>query len=251
MTNRMLVLILAISSLLVGACSANLDISFDDEVIEGSGVMSVETYSLGGIKKVEICCGLEVDIQVVGGNSDRVEVEADDNFHSRMKVRVEDGDTLSIEPTSKSIDLRSTKPIIVRISVSEISELKVKAASEVTGTFPEVAAFKITADAAARVAATVDTDNLIVKATSASEAFVSGRADELTATANSAATLDLKELSAKDAEIDISSAANAVLTVTESVSGKANSGSDVEIYGGPGVAMIDTSSGASVSYLES
>lgn len=249
MTNRLVLIVLAATTILLGACNPTIDVSFEGEVIDGSGTITTETYKLSGIDRIEICCSLDVEVEVIADGSDTVEIETDSNLQSVLKLSLVDGGTLSIEPDERSTHLNSTGPIVVRISDPLITAVRVRAASSLTGTFPEVDEFSVRADAGSKVNASIEADRVDVISTSASDVTLVGRGDQLTVSANSAASADLSQLEAINTKVDATSAATVKINTTSSITGEANSSAEIEVRGGPGTFKMETSNGASVEYL--
>ena len=147
--NRLVLALLAVSALLLGACNTHIDISFDGNTIDGSGTITTESYDLSGFDKIEVCCPLDIELDVSSGPNESVNITTDDNLHSLMEVSVVDGDTLLIKPKSNRDHLDSAGPIVVRISGFQITALEARAASSVSGTLGDASDVEIRGDAAA------------------------------------------------------------------------------------------------------
>lgn len=248
--NRIILALLAASALLLGACNADIDISFDHDRVDGSGTVTTKSYAVTDFEKIEICCLLDVELDVSGGTTKSVTVSTDDNLHALLDITVANGDILSIKPKSKSDHLDSTGPMVVRITGFNIRVLDVSAATSVSGSIDDSLEVEIRSDAAASVDLRIDSDRATIKAGSASDVAITGRADFVDVVADSAASVNVEAANIKAATIDAGSAASIDIAVTESITGKAGSGARIRVSGDPDVTRIQTDTGASVEYID-
>lgn len=248
--NRIILALVAASALLLGACNADIDISFDHNRIDGSGVLTTNSYAVSDFDKIEVCCLVDVELEVSGGTTKSVTVSTDDNLHALLDVAVKNGDTLSIKPKSNNDHLASTGPMVVRITGFTIRGLDVSSATSVSGSIDDSLEVEIRGDAAASIDLRVDSDHATIKAGSASDVTLTGRVDFVDVVADSAASVNLEAINIKVATIDAGSGASIDIAVTESIAGKADSGARIRVSGDPERARFRTDSGASVEYID-
>jgi hypothetical protein len=187
--------------------------------IQGSGTAKSETRAVTGFTKVDASGALNVEI--VAQKDFGVLVEADDNLLANIKTETS-GDTLKIY----SEDSISPKTQInVKISMPAVEGLDLSGASNgsVSG---------------------VKADALELKASGASKIRIDGAANELTANASGASTIDAERLQTVDADIEASGASQAAVAATGELNVEASGASKI-VYVGEPKSLKQNSSGAS------
>jgi hypothetical protein len=178
------------------------------------GLTSGETGSrnvVTEIREVSTFSGIDV------GSAIKVEVSVDPTASQSVSVTYDDNiidklvtrvsnDTLILE-FDGSVNLTGSADRVIAITVAELETLEASGASNVEAT---------------------------------------GSASALRLDASGASRVDLRDLEAVDMEIDISGASKVDLFVTGTVSGDVSGASNVNIYGNPVSALIDSSGASTV-----
>lgn len=233
---------LAAGALALSACDGGLSLTWDGETIDGSGTVTTEVYDVSDFTEIEVCCDLNVRFEFEEGPK-RVQIAIDDNLHGYLDIEV-DGNELEIKPDDNT-HLDSTGEVIVTITGYEVEGLIVDTASDVSGIFPATDAFTVEADTAADVSIEIDTDRLTVSADTSADVTVAGRADVVDVKADTAANVDLVDLKAVDASVQADTAASVEINASGSVTGGADTGADIYIWGNPTID-VESDTGANV-----
>ena len=85
-----------------------------------------------------------------------------------------------------------------------------------------------------------------IEAESGADIRGAGETGLIRVVASGGASIDLIDLVARDVVVDVSGGAVLLVAATDSVTGKASGGADVDVYGRPTTVDVDTSGGANV-----
>ncbi|MFT7597332.1 MAG: hypothetical protein ACI8TP_000250 [Acidimicrobiales bacterium] len=236
--------LLAGGALALSACGTNINLSFGAD-INGSGNHTTQTYEVGDFDKIDICCGLDVLIEIEEGDGNSVEITIDDNLHEYLDVTIANGETLEVKPKSSS-SIDHTGTLVLRIAGHEITGLDVGAGSDVGGDFPATDNFTLKVSSGSDTTVSIDADEVAVEASSGSDVDLSGRGDAVDIKANSGSDVRLTALEVQTAKVDASSGSNIEIDVADSIEGKASSSSDVDIWGNPRNVRIETTSSSDI-----
>lgn len=180
---------------LLAGCEIDIDASFGEEV-QGSGNMTTEIHRLDDFDGLEICCGLDVVLEVDTGPEESVEITIDDNLHELLDVEVVDG-TLVVKP-ERHTNLHYDGKLVLRLSGVRISRLDIETGSRVEGEIPPVDEVVVRSATGSESKLIIDGDVVIVEAETGASVELSGRADRLEATASTGSRIDLTNLDVLD-----------------------------------------------------
>src|ERR1700733_1954763 len=90
------------------------------ETIKGNGQIKKETRQVGDY--TSLTSHGSMDVKISYGNSNSVEIEADENLLPYIETTVEKG-KLSIR-SKKNVNLKSTSKMIVRVSMTKVNSLQ-------------------------------------------------------------------------------------------------------------------------------
>lgn len=231
----------------LSACSgAEIDFSFNTDSEEGSGDLTTQAYDVSEFEGISVCCGLDVEIEFEEASTQSVEITIDDNLHEFLDIEVRDS-TLRIEPEN-DVNLDSKDPVLVTITGPDLEALEVSAGSNVTAVWPTVASLDLDVDAGADVTLTVDTDMLTVDADAGTDVTLDGRADIVVVTADAAADVRLTAVKVKDATLEASAGSDIEIEASGTITGSADAGSDIDIWGDPDRVDIDVDVSSDLNY---
>lgn len=180
-------------------------------VRKGSGKMAVRTLTVPAFDAVRVSRGIEATIEK--RRSDEIEIEADDNLLDKVIVKTENG-TLKIS-VDKSVKNLSDYRIAVAIPHdARIRGIDASSAARVICKETLTARnIELEASSAAKIAATVDTDECSLDASSAAEIAATVKAAECSFDLSSASKI-AAEIAVRECKIDMSSASSLELSGT-------------------------------------
>ena len=237
MKNNSSIIAIGAILLLVSGCVINLQ-----DTITGDGNTVTQTRDLQEFSGIKVGSG--IDVFVTQGETQKVEVEADENLQEWIRTEVE-GSVLHIY-VEKSIRMAKSKK--VSISCKAIDRLDISSAAEVTG----LSRFKtdkldIDLSSAGKLKFEVEAGEIRLSASSAAKGYLKGTAQKITADLSSAGEMAAFDLETKVCDISVSSAGKARTWVTDEASFQASSGGNINYTGEPKIRNINTSSGGSVN----
>jgi hypothetical protein len=192
---------------------------------------------------VSVAAGITADIQV--GSPRSIVAETSSADFDDLKITVE-GNVLRIGRPQRSwfsfsrrarYQVRIVTPALRSVSASSGAEVDVD--GDLQGDFSLDASSGSEVDVSAVRGGTVK-----VSASSGSDVSIAGTCMSLDAHASSGSDLRAEGLRCENVSIQASSGSDASVVATQSVTGKASSGSDVRVAGAPRLVQVDKSSGA-------
>ena len=171
----------------------------------GSGTVISEERNLSGFDRVDVSGAMDADITVTSNGGFSVTVRADDNLMDQIEVDV-DGDTLEIAFEGSVVN--PTEKVVI-VSMPALVE--------------------IDASGASNVLARGEADDLVIKASGASD-------------------VEAGDLTAATVRVDASGASDVTIFATTSVTGDASGASNIDILGNPGSVDVDTSGASDVDF---
>lgn len=236
---------------------------------ENSSVtVSDEVRNIGKFSGISVSNGIKVNF--TQGNSQKVQVQADSGKENYIKTEVENG-ILRIytqAPKGKSISIKNAVVNVIAPSLNniilnsaagfistntvnaDVLNVEVYSAARLNGSF-KTNTLNIDATSGSNTKMDVFTKTLNIDATSAAEIELNGKTDLANFDVSSAATVNTENLVSKKAIIDVSSAANLKVNVSEKMDGKISSGANVRYVPNSNlVRHVDISNGGSLKPLK-
>lgn len=223
--------------LLASGCVINLQ-----DTIRGDGKVVTQTRDVHEFSGIRVGSG--IDVFVTQGETQNVEVVADENLQEWIRTEVE-GSVLHIF-VEKSIRMAESKR--VNITCKTIDRLDISSAAEVNGLSRfNTDKLDIDLSSAGKLKFEVEAGEISLSASSAAKGYLQGKAQKITADLSSAGEMDGFDLETKVCDISVSSAGRARTWVTDEASFQASSGGNINYKGEPKIRNINTSSGGSVN----
>jgi hypothetical protein len=247
--NKVLIIVLvAVGVLLVGtlvlAFFGGVGVFLASDGVRGSGNIVTETREVDGFDRVEICCGLKLNL--LQGEPTTVSITGDDNIVPKIQTNVR-GDTLVVK-WDTTIDRRHpTQQVVVDVTMAVVEgvELSGGAAFETADLTIDHFALKLSGGSRAQIER-LETDEFDLDSSGGSNTSIgSGQVADQKVRLNGGDSLDAANMESQRADIRISGGSDITIWVTESLVLKASGGSDVTYYGSPTVEQ-DVSGGSQV-----
>lgn len=233
MTKRKLKWIVLIVAVVIGCIFANLipwgkgnveftGISFDFGSKKGSGNVARETRDVSDFEGIDVSGVIQVE--ATAGKDFAVEVEADDNLLEYIRTEVRRGKLFL--STEKRI--KTSSPIIVRVSAPNISNIEASGASKVS-------------------VVNLSNSDLNLDVSGASKISLTGETRTFTVDTSGACHIDAGNLRTENATVDASGASSVDVNVTGELNAEASGASKISYSGSP-QNVKKNSSGASKIY---
>ncbi|MFO7575205.1 MAG: head GIN domain-containing protein [Bacteroidales bacterium] len=205
------------------------------------GPVTTEERKAGSFHSVKVSTGITV--YLTQGNEESIKVEADENLHEYIATEIRGG-VLNIY---SEFSIRNAKSRKVYVTIKEVKSLKTSSAGDIKGLTPLVAdMLKLSTSSAGDINLEVSAKEIEAVTSSSGDITLQGTADKLTAHLSSAGDLHAFELTVKEAEISVSSAGDAKITVTERLKARASSAGDIHYRGKPKYVDAHSSSAGSI-----
>ena len=203
----------------------------------------IETRGLQDFTEVHTSEGIEVILLKGRSHTARVEVQGCDLDDVETEVS---GNTLDIGMR----DRKRFRNIDVKVYVTyvELTELQASSAGEISAKeVIESNELVVSASSAGEINIKIQVNELDAQASSAGEINIDGEAVNVRASASSAGEFNGYDLVAEEALVSASSAGDVYVHATDALRARASSGGDVRYKGRPVKQDIKSSSGGSVS----
>jgi hypothetical protein len=212
--------------------------------VRGNGDLIEQRREVDDFTKVKTCCSFKVELRQ--SNDFDVRVEAESNLQEFIVTEVR-GNTLHIKYTEDA-NFKSTKDIMVYVSLPRLKAVDASSSSRVTGMTPfrgDDLALDVSSSATIKVEFTGD--EVALDASSSGRIEVRGSADKVRADASSSSVIEAEDLESQEGVADVSSAARINLHTTQKLRADASSAGSISYRGNPSDVITDTSSAGRVS----
>ena len=199
-----------------------------------------EEINIGSFEGLKVSSG--VDIKLIQSDEHRVVIKANEDLLDDVEVEVVNG-TLKI-----SVDRRWFRVggnVEAEVTFVDLNSIDVSAGSDVesTGTL-EFRDIEIEASSGSDLKLSLEASSVNLRTSSGSDAKLKGRAREFKAKASSGSDIDAYDFEVEDAILECSSGSDVKAWITETLSVKASSGSDIYYRGDPVLEDVSTSGGS-------
>ena len=225
MNKRLIFPIFVILALMFGACNVN----FNLDVERGSGSVVSETRDVSGFDRV-ILNGIG-DVEVIQGDREGLEIEAEDNLIRYIETEVEDG-VLTIGYERKS--LLPTEPVKFRLMMREVSGLETRGVSNIYA--DSITTDRLDIGISGTGGVTIDdltADLAVINVSGAGSLEASGEVESQRITLSGAGNYEGHDLESQTADVTISGLGRVVIWVTEQMDVTISGTGNVDYYGSP------------------
>ncbi len=225
--------------LVLAGCSAWLPMTG----VVGSGRPATQNFEFAGFDKVEI--GDAFQAEIAAADHFGVEVTVDDNLVDHLLVE-ESGKTLRIG--LKPFTMARNATLRARIALPSLASLSAHGASHATLTHVKAGDhLRIDATGASEVRGDVNSPDLTVSLSGASELDLAGSGHALHAKASGASNANLHDFAVDDANVGASGGSDVAVNAANTLSVQASGASQVHYLGHPKLGPIEQTGASEVS----
>lgn len=227
MNKKMIFPLAVVFALLFGACGVNFNIDID----RGSGNVVTETRSVSNFDEV-VLTGIG-DVTIVQGDSESLEIEAEDNLIPYIKSEVDDG-VLTISFERKNI--LPTEPVKFRLTMREVRGLETRGVSNIQA--DAISTDRLEVGISGTGSVNIDrltAEDTIVNVSGAGSFEAEGAVDSQKVTLSGAGNFEGEDLECRTAEVTISGLGRVAIWVTETLDVSISGTGNVDYYGSPQV----------------
>ena len=220
---------------------AGCDYCFLNESIYGDGNVVSVKRKVPGFDGIRVSTGIDVFIKQ--GASEALKLEADENLHEVIKTEVRNG-TLNIY---SEVNIRRAKSKKVYVIYKDLNRLRISSAGDITGVNTlKTDELEISLSSAGDLDLDVEAREIDISISSSGDARITGSADYLKADLSSAGDLNAFDLKTRKCRINVSSAGNAKINVSEELNATASSAGDIYYKGNPEYKNLNSSSAGGI-----
>jgi hypothetical protein len=209
--------------------------------IYGNGNVVTRERKAENFTGIRVSAG--IDVYLKQGNNETISVEADENIQDFILTEVR-GDILNVY-TEESI--RDAKRKRVYVTIKEVNSIRTSSAGDVYGESPiKSDRLELSASSAGNIKLEVSAKEIKINISSSGDITISGDTESLEADLSSAGDLNAYDLTAKEADVSVSSAGDADINVSEKLTARASSAGDINYRGNPKYIDAHSSSAGGV-----
>jgi len=203
---------------------------FGGKGVVGSGNMATETRPVSGFDRLELS-GIG-DAQVVQGETESLEIEAEDNLLPYITSQVVAGQlTIGVQ---RGISIRPTRPILYKLTVKSLHQVTTSGIGKISIDSLVTDQLKTDSSGTGNIEiGKLRADGLEVHISGLGSIHVSGSVNQLILHISGAGSLKGEELKTSQARADISGTGSAMLWVTDTLTANISGLGSISYYGNP------------------
>lgn len=209
--------------------------------VTGSGKVVTKERKTDSFTGLKVSSG--IDVYLKQGNNETVSVEADENLHEYILTEVRGG----VLNVYSEYNIRGAERKRVYVTMKEVIAVKTTSAGDVLGETPIISdRLELSASSAGDIKLEVHAKNTNIDISSSGNITISGDTDMLRADLSSAGDLNAFDLKAREADVSVSSAGDADVSVSERITARASSAGDINYRGDPKYVDAHSSSAGGI-----
>ena len=209
--------------------------------VYGNHDVVTKERNVGSFSAIKASSG--VDVYLKQGDAGPISVEADENLQEYIITEVRNGE-LNVYTDA---NIRRAEKMRVYVTIPEIRSLRSTSAGNIIGQSPVKSdKLELSASSAGDLKLEVYTSDLRVTISSSGDMTLTGEADKLDADLSSAGDLNAYDLEVREAYVNVSSAGDADVNVTEKITARASSAGDINYRGNPKYVDFHSSSAGGI-----
>jgi len=219
--------VLMILSLCLGIVSCINGQSY--RTVRGNGNVVKKERSASYFDGVRVSSG--IDVYLSQGDKESIVVEADENLHEYILTEIRDN---VLVVRTDNVNIREAEVKRVHVTISNVKSLRTSSAGDLVCKTPIKADnIELDASSAGDISTELYAKNVEVDISSSGNIKMWGTADILNADLSSAGDLEAFDFKVKEAKVDVSSAGDARINVSDKLVARASRAGDVTYLGNP------------------
>lgn len=211
--------------------------------VKGNGKVVTEERTVRSFDGISASAGLNVVL--VQGEKEFLEVEADENILKYILTDVKDG-ILKVRWKSGT-NIRKYKKALVHVTCKNINMVKASSGADIyCKGLIKAQNMTISASSAADIDISIEGETISCKASSGADIDLKGKTNKLLVTASSGSDINAVEVAANIVDAKASSGSDITVTVFKEINASASSGADITFYGEPELKNVKSSSGGDI-----
>jgi hypothetical protein len=211
------------------------------KTVHGNHKVTKSERSVGSFTGVKVSSG--VDVYLRQGNEQSVTVEADENLHEYIITEVKGG----ILHVFTEVSIRDSERERVYVTMKDINSVETTSAGDVIGETPVKSdRLELSASSAGDIKLEIYAKEVDIDISSSGDITLTGETDNLKADLSSAGDLKAYDLKSREADVNVSSAGDADINVSEKITARASSAGDINYTGDPKYIDVHTSSAGGI-----
>ena len=202
--------------------------------LQGSGNVTTESRPVSEFDSISVCCSMRLIL--TQGDSESLEIEADDNLLPEIESVVTNGKLIvRFKDSFGGIRLLNTSPIIVRVSAIQINGVDISGGGRLDSTGP-IQTSGLVLDVSGGSRGLIDNlqaETLSLEMSGGSRMELIGSVADQTISLSGGSNYLAGELQSQTATLDMSGGGRATLWVTEILNVDLSGGANASYYGNP------------------
>lgn len=212
------------------------------KTVRGNNHVTTLERKTGTFTGIKVSTGIDLFLKQ-GEENGTLKVETDENLQEYILTEVRDG----VLNVYTDVNIREAERKRVYVTISDLRSVTTSSAGDVIGESPvKTDIINLKATSAGDIKLELYAREIKVDITSSGDMTLTGETDLLEAHLSSAGDLNAFELKAREADISVSSAGNADVTVLERITARASSAGDINYRGNPKYIDAHSSSAGGV-----
>lgn len=212
------------------------------KTVRGNKHVTTLERKTGTFTGIKVSTGIDVFLKQ-GEENGTLKVETDENLQEYILTEVRDG----VLNVYTDVNIREAERKRVYLTISDLRSVTTSSAGDVIGESPvKTDVIQLKATSAGNIKLELYAREIKVDITSSGDMTLTGEANLLEAHLSSAGDLNAFELKVREADISVSSAGNADVTVSERITARASSAGDINYRGNPKYIDAHSSSAGGV-----
>lgn len=172
-----------------------------------------------------------IDVYLTQGDKESITVEADANLHEYIITEVKNG---VLHVYADNVNIREAEMERVHVTIKDVKSLRTSSAGDIVGETPvKTGDIELGTSSAGDIKIELYAKNVQIDISSAGNIRLTGEAEILDADLSSAGDLAAYDFKVREAKVDVSSAGDAQINVTEKLVARASSAGDIRYTGSP------------------
>ncbi len=211
------------------------------KTVYGNNKVVTKERNAGSFDGLRVSSG--VDVVLKQGDKEAITVEADENLHEYILTETEGG----ILRVYTEVNIRDAEVKKVYVTMKNVKSVKASSAGDIVGESAiKTDEIEIDASSAGDIKLEVYATEIETGISSSGDITLTGEASTLDATLSSAGDLNGYDFKVNEADVNVSSAGDADIYVTERLTAHASSAGDVNYKGDPKYVDAHSSSAGGV-----